>query len=104
VAFEAGVIDWLPVRGFHHGPVRQGRPEKRPQIRLQSVLLAHHSLARRLTTGRDDELRPTSHLTEESRYRLFDGSPAYLCPVEPRTNRLTSSPLPMARVTDSTPG
>jgi len=20
VAFEAGVIDWLPSRGFHHGP------------------------------------------------------------------------------------
>jgi hypothetical protein len=29
-----------PVRGFHHGPEPQGAPEKRPQIRLQSLLLA----------------------------------------------------------------
>jgi len=59
----AGVIDWLPVRGFHHGPVRQGRPEKRPQIRLQSVLLAITSLPSDSPTQGDDELTPASHLT-----------------------------------------
>jgi hypothetical protein len=26
LAFEAGVINWLPVRGFHHGP----RPPRAP--------------------------------------------------------------------------
>jgi hypothetical protein len=73
VAFEAGVIDWLPVRGFHHGPRRQERPEKRPQIRLQSVLLAITPSASDSAPGGDDELTTTSHLTEKSRYALFDG-------------------------------
>jgi hypothetical protein len=30
-----------PVRGFHHGPEPKSAPEQRPQIRLQSVLLAN---------------------------------------------------------------
>ncbi len=70
MASKAGVIDWLPVRGFHHGPRRLERPEKRPQIRLQSVLLAITSMLGDLLGG--DDALTTLHLTEESRYALFD--------------------------------
>ena len=66
MAFKAGVIDWLPVRGFHHGPRRLERPEKRPQIRLQSVLLA---ITSSIGDSPGGDHRPTTlHLTEESRY------------------------------------
>ena len=37
VALEAVVIDWLPARGFRHGPELPGAPTKRPEIRLQSA-------------------------------------------------------------------
>jgi hypothetical protein len=40
MAHEAVSTIGSPVRGFHHGPEPNGAPEKRPQIRLQSVLLA----------------------------------------------------------------
>jgi hypothetical protein len=41
MAHVAVVNDWLPVRGFHHGPEPKGAPIKWPQIRLQSIPLAN---------------------------------------------------------------
>jgi hypothetical protein len=49
----------------------QGRPEKRPQIRLQSFPLAITSSPSDSRPRGDDGLTTTSQLTEESRYALL---------------------------------
>jgi hypothetical protein len=36
-------IDWLPARGFRHGPERSGAPSMRPEIRLQSARFPHRA-------------------------------------------------------------
>jgi hypothetical protein len=55
---------------------RKSAPQKRPQIRLQSVLLAQRPRSSEAATNKSEryELTTTTFLlTEESRYALFDG-------------------------------
>ena len=75
VAFEAAVIDWLPSARIPSWPGVLGDSSKRPEIRLQSAPFHRTCYADCRSEGRKRLARRTTtdHLTEESRYPLFDG-------------------------------